>query len=151
MTHTQNYNLTQWDAADRILRSDFNADNAAIDAALAAHAVQLAKLGNCGIEVYTYTGTGTYGTGNPTVIPFSRMPTFFILSGHFILVMGLGGAERATAIIRPLNGNGANLSGPPLEWDGPTLRFTNSTTMTQANESGQKYFAIAFYAEDAEA
>jgi hypothetical protein len=32
---TQNYQLNQWDASDRILREDFNADNAKIDAALA--------------------------------------------------------------------------------------------------------------------
>ena len=32
---TQNYQLNQWDATDRILREDFNADNAKIDAALA--------------------------------------------------------------------------------------------------------------------
>ena len=33
--HTQNYSLCQWEPADRVLREDFNADNAALDAALA--------------------------------------------------------------------------------------------------------------------
>ena len=33
--HTQNYQLCQWEPADRVLREDFNADNAALDAALA--------------------------------------------------------------------------------------------------------------------
>lgn len=36
MTKTQNYNLNQWDAADPVRRTDFNADNAAIDAAIKA-------------------------------------------------------------------------------------------------------------------
>lgn len=36
MNHTTNYNLNQWEAADRVTRADFNADNAAIDAALSA-------------------------------------------------------------------------------------------------------------------
>ena len=35
---TSNYQLCQWEANDRVLRTDFNADNAKIDAALAAKA-----------------------------------------------------------------------------------------------------------------
>jgi len=34
--HTQNYGLCQWEASDAVLREDFNADNAKIDAALKA-------------------------------------------------------------------------------------------------------------------
>jgi len=34
MNHTTNYNLSQWEAEDFIRRTDFNADNAAIDTAL---------------------------------------------------------------------------------------------------------------------
>ena len=33
--HTRNYDLCQWEASDKVLRTDFNADNAKIDAALA--------------------------------------------------------------------------------------------------------------------
>lgn len=33
---TQHYGLNQWEAADQVLRTDFNADNAKIDAALRA-------------------------------------------------------------------------------------------------------------------
>ena len=36
MNYTKNYHLSQWDAADRVLREDFNRDNETIDAALAA-------------------------------------------------------------------------------------------------------------------
>ena len=36
MEHTNNYNLSQWAGEDRILREDFNADNAKIEAALDA-------------------------------------------------------------------------------------------------------------------
>ncbi|MGM9607322.1 MAG: hypothetical protein ACI3XJ_07445 [Oscillospiraceae bacterium] len=42
MEKTANYHLNQWDAADPIRREDFNADNAKIDAALAAGAQALA-------------------------------------------------------------------------------------------------------------
>ena len=34
--HTPNFNLCQWEATDKVLRSDFNADNLKIDAALRA-------------------------------------------------------------------------------------------------------------------
>lgn len=36
MNHTPNYNLSQWEPGDPVQRADFNADNAKIDAALAA-------------------------------------------------------------------------------------------------------------------
>ena len=32
--HTEHYSLSQWLAADQVQRTDFNADNAKIDAAL---------------------------------------------------------------------------------------------------------------------
>ena len=40
MNATTNYQLNQWDASDRVLRTDFNADNAKIEAALKAIADQ---------------------------------------------------------------------------------------------------------------
>ena len=36
MNYTQNYQLTQWEKADRIVMADFNSDNAKLDAALQA-------------------------------------------------------------------------------------------------------------------
>lgn len=32
--HTQNYGLCQWEATDQVLRTDFNEDNAKIEAAI---------------------------------------------------------------------------------------------------------------------
>jgi len=40
--YTVNYHLNQWNADDRVLRADFNADNAKIDAAIKAAADQTA-------------------------------------------------------------------------------------------------------------
>ena len=39
---TANYQLNQWEAEDKVLRTEFNADNAKLDAALAAHDGELA-------------------------------------------------------------------------------------------------------------
>ena len=78
MQHTQNYQLSRWEKDDRIMMEDFNADNARIDAALAAKAdaedvtalgetvaAVAAALGAAGkntrITWGSYNGTGTYG------------------------------------------------------------------------------------------
>ena len=44
MNQTPNYQLNQWEAADQVLRADFNADNAKIDAAIHAVADGLPRL-----------------------------------------------------------------------------------------------------------
>ena len=44
MNQTANYQLNQWEATDRILMSDFNSDNAKIDAALEAQAEAITGL-----------------------------------------------------------------------------------------------------------
>ena len=40
--HTTNYDLNQWEGTDKVLRTEFNADNAKIDAALKANADAIA-------------------------------------------------------------------------------------------------------------
>lgn len=74
--YTENYHLSQWEPEDAVLREDFNADNAAVDAALDGleqtvtslsgtvqeHTSKISKLGNCRIEQVTYYGVG--GTSN---------------------------------------------------------------------------------------
>ena len=40
--HTINYALNQWEGTDKVLRTEFNADNAKIDAALKANADAIA-------------------------------------------------------------------------------------------------------------
>ena len=83
LNQTTNYGLTQWEATDRILMEDFNDDNAAIDAALAAHDGDIAALeaavagkGNCQIVFGSYTGTGSYGSSSPCVLTFNHQPIF---------------------------------------------------------------------------
>ena len=36
MNYTENYQLNQWESADRVLRTDFNEDNQTVDAAIKA-------------------------------------------------------------------------------------------------------------------
>ena len=52
MNQTANYQLSQWEASDRILMSDFNSDNAKIDAALKTQADSIAGLnGRLGLQL----------------------------------------------------------------------------------------------------
>ena len=56
MQHTTNYNLNQWEDGDVVRREDFNADNAAIDAALKSVSDAIATKAE--IVFGTYTGDG---------------------------------------------------------------------------------------------
>ena len=93
MQHTQNYQLSRWEKDDRIMMEDFNADNEAIDAALAAKAdaEDVTALGesvnaalgsgghNCRIICGSYTGTGTYGAASPTSLTTGFAPVLVIV------------------------------------------------------------------------
>ena len=60
MEHTSNYNLSQWAGEDRILREDFNADNAKIDAALELLSADKVYFGS-------WTGDGTANRANVSI------------------------------------------------------------------------------------
>ncbi len=77
--YTDNFALCQWEPTDPVQRVEFNQDNAKIDAALAGHAVLLAKSGNCQIHVQSYTGTGANG---PLNFSFPQRPVFLMIIGE---------------------------------------------------------------------
>ena len=80
MNQTNNYQLSQWDPEDRILRTDFNSDNAKIDEALA-------EKGNCRLFIGSYVGTGT----KEQSFTFPAKPYFaIVLGGGFFIIMAQG-------------------------------------------------------------
>ena len=80
--HTPHYNLSQWERDDRILMDDFNADNAKIDAALAAHAAALAGKGNCRVETSGYIGqTSQDRLGLTHTLTFPKRPALVLIFG----------------------------------------------------------------------
>jgi len=147
MTHTTNYNLSQWDAGDRILRDDFNADNAKIDAALATHTSSIASLtsgkGNCSVETFTYTGTGGYGATSPTYVRFRAVPKVYFILGPLILA-GNGGGQYANI---SANDPGAVNSSVKTSWSGSILIICGESAVRQANLAKMVYTVVAFYAE----
>ncbi|WP_298029973.1 hypothetical protein [uncultured Dysosmobacter sp.] len=88
MKETENFQLNQWERNDRIQMEDFNRDNAALDAALAAQreahealtqtvadqGAAIALLGNCQFVTGSYVGTGTSGKDNPNSLTFPHKP-----------------------------------------------------------------------------
>lgn len=142
MQRTQNYNLCQWAAEDRILRSDFNADNQKIDTALA---------GKARITVGSYTGTGEYGAEHPNTLTFDFAPKLFLLfpalahqGQDFYAVPGIAQYNPcivvwgATTLLG--DGTGSNritYSGNTISW------WTNTGAQNQYNTSGQIYHYAA--------
>ncbi len=161
MNQTANYQLTQWEASDRILMEKFNADNAKIDAALKANADDIAELetalsalsaGTPRIVVGTYTGSGQYGSSHKNTLTFPRKP---------LAVMVVGGSYQATSLfLRPgtqgtaheTAGSGCTLS---LAWGEDSFSWYATTRVTgsnssasisaagQLNESGKTYTYLA--------
>ena len=66
MQQTENYALNQWDPEDRILRTNFNADNAKIDEAIAAvrDACPVVKLADVTLQTAASQMTVSLPTGN---------------------------------------------------------------------------------------
>lgn len=108
LNQTSNYQLSQWDPEDRILRTDFNSDNAKIDAALEG----LKSICNCQIYYYTYTGTGTNG---PLTFQFPYKPMFMAVQGGDAWLIGVYGAAHAHGT------NWGSTLFPPLVWGDTTL------------------------------
>ena len=154
MNQTTNYQLSQWDAGDRILREDFNANNAKLEQALAAQAeaqnalqAALANCGNCSISISSYTGTGTSGSSNPTKISFSRKPTAFMIRGNSVLAICTN-LDTTNTFVMAYNGNTMIFPITTLSWSGNQARLVNtSDPRYQANDSDVVYQVIAFYQE----
>ena len=138
---TSNFQLSQWEANDEVLRADFNRDNLKIDTALAALS---SGKGNCAIVTGSYVGSGTYGSGNRTVLSFDSPPAaLFVASGWQFW------AVRGADTVSTLGGsNGADWL--TLSWEGSQVSwYSTRNAVRQLNEAGTTYFYIALTAQEA--
>ena len=143
MQQTSHYQLNQWDAEDRIQRTDFNSDNAKVDAVLAeqaadlsAQAVKLAKCGNCQLYYTTYTGTGS-GSNDFT---FPHKPLFISVFGNNIYFFALQGAPYGTG-----RTGGTNSGISYTTWTENSVSWVsyNDSLTYQCNVSGETYYMVA--------
>ena len=139
MQHTEKFQLSQWERTDRIQMQDFNADNAKIDAALAAHAAAIARRGNCRLETFTYTGTGIYGPSKPTVIHFSSKPAAFFVIGTNTLAAVYGSS--ASVVFK------SGTSYLNVSWSGASVSLTtnNGDPGWQLTTPNVTYYVLALY------
>lgn len=157
--HTEKYGLCQWEATDQVLRTEFNEDNAKIDAtlkgladkdlvlesALAGQAAAIAKLGNCSIQYFTYVGNGVANT--PRSIIFPQLPLLFFIRGEKAIGMGSSLHEGLTATMRGSGTYGSTIL-LPLTWSGNTASFTSWSDTLDLNKSGATYHVFIFCVED---
>ena len=146
---TTNYQLNQWEPTDQVLHTDFNADNAKIDAALEGLASAVALCGNCKIESGTYAGNSQYGPSHPCSLTFSGPPLLVLvidlMFGSFLIMAS--SAERGSYISLSTEGNAMN----SLDWskeNSVSWYYGGTTSLTQANGGGRNYLYIALLAVD---
>ena len=156
--YTMNYQLNQWEAADQVLRTDFNQDNQKIDAALAGLAAKNTELGgavaapvagggNCQMELFTYTGTGAYGATGPTQVQFTQKPDVYLISGDLALLAGYSGSGQAFMVCRVFNSNSDSFTDSvSTTWDGAKLSLLNySRARYQMNTQNQIYWVLGLH------
>ena len=152
MNQTANYQLSQWEASDRILMSDFNSDNSKIDAALKAHDDDIAALetavagkGNCQLYYTTYVGTGQVGASAPNSLTFPAQPLLVtILQPDGTGIRCQPGSTGATFYW------GDETFSVILNWSGNTLSWysTGINPVYQQNLQGVTYHVYALFLAD---
>lgn len=133
--HTSKYQLSQWEKSDKVLMEDFNGDNQKIEDALAgldeskadrpalealSELVTSAMPNIPGIHMGTYTGTGTYGAGNPTSVTFPFKPKLVVLMGDNASAVFIEGRRYGLAHV------GDYSIYYTLTWDDATLSWYQS-------------------------
>lgn len=144
MNQTENYQLSLWDPEDRIQRTDFNADNAKIEAALAEldaaseeHTSAIAKLGNCRLYTTSYEGTGTNGASGQSSLTFPSAPYLMIISHSGQMIFCLPRVGFGFTI------TGTSLSPLTVIYLGNTINWHSTAVGTQMNMRGTTYQVFA--------
>ena len=165
-SYTQNYKLCQWEAEDKVLRTEFNADNAKIDAAIAAvdrrvdtlsstvggkasqsalnslsqtvsrHGEAISKLGNCLFYATSYVGTGTQDESNPPSLTFPHRPMVVFISCGHRRLTLVQGSSSYVGS----DGNGAAVT---AAWSGKSVSWTSRYSYAWMNDGQQTYSVVA--------
>ena len=168
--YTSNYGLCQWEANDKVLRSEFNGDNAKIDAAISAvdsrvdgkastsalnslkntvsslsttitgQGNTLGKKGNCQVAVTSYTGNGQ----NTRTHTFPKKPVMLFIIGNALMFVGYGSTWA-------MNHDGSFAIN--TAWSGSSVTLSVNAITNQAraiaNVNGKTYQIIALYNQEA--
>lgn len=129
MKHTEHYQLSQFESDDRIMKEDFNDNNAKIDAAIAAAA-------DSGLKVMLGTWTGDGNNSRTITLP---------VTPQLLILMGKSGSIGMTGIClqdcgRFISEYGSDDSANYFRLVGNTIRFT-SIFFNNQNDTVH-YFAL---------
>jgi len=169
--YTSNYSLCQWAASDKVLRTEFNADNAKIDAALASKAsaatvnsLQSAvgtKASQSALDALQSTvsqhTSALAGKGNCTIYATSYVgtgtygtssPNSVTFPAKPVIVFIKSAEGRGSTLVQgQRNGfSTADGSGSPLSvtWSGNSVKWScYSSAAGQMNESGLTFYVVA--------
>lgn len=133
MNYTPNYQLPQWEQTDRVIMDDFNNAMSTIEEGLSA---------KCEMYFGTYTGTGTYGENNPTVLHLGFQPRMVFLLGP-----ATNGSDHMV-MINPCKGAmsyDGNYTGCTITWLEDGVQWVSGYFEgTQFNRLNQTYYYVAF-------
>ena len=158
---TENYDLSQWLSTDQVLRTDFNADNAKLDAVLAGLADEVSSKADTEallqlqvtipkLVVGTYVGNGEEGYSYPCTLDFTdtlgRPPQLVLVRTNIdpdrtkSLTLIQGAAVANCYNSSELISNADNT----LLWNGNAVSWYGHSASAQMNEEGvlYRYFAI---------
>ena len=158
---TANYDLNQWLSTDQVLRTDFNADNAKLDAVLAglaetaagkaeqtavdALSAQVAALPR--IAAGTYVGTGTSDSSGPCRLDFTdslgRPPQLVVVRPQAGMGDGLVLLQGMTESMDALSGNYGSGSNNTVSWSGASVSWYAQYAASQFNTKGETYYYFA--------
>ena len=139
MNYTENYQLPQWVESDRVLMEDFNDMTSKLDEVLGTQQATLIKCGNCRVEFFSYTGTGS----ETSQISFPERPMFFIIQGGTGAIFG-GQGKTATLAASGASITSTQVSKLAMTWSGGVLTLTDSSPYWVLNASNVVYQVIAF-------
>ena len=165
--YTGHYDLCQWEATDQVQRTDFNADNAKIDAALdalagqvaekadgddlaalsetvAGHTAAIALCGNCKIVYSTYVGTGTYGQDAPSTLAFEYKPLLVSImpayASSMSVAIGFHAVRGSNFLYTLADSFNSDIT---LNWQEKALSWWASSSVYQYNMENQPYCYVA--------
>ena len=148
---TPNYQLSQWERSDKVQMEDFNADNAKIDAVLGTLAAQVstkaeqsalatltgkvAKLGNCQIYYFSYTGNGEADRS----FTFPHKPLLIIGMSESYIFRAVQGAPYTMCRTNGFQG----AYNCPTTWSGNTISWQYASSSEGPNANRSKFYAVA--------
>ena len=137
--HTQNFHLNQWALSDDVRMEDFNADNAALEAALS---------GMAQLSTGSYVGTGEYGAEHPNTLTFAAAPQLILITrcaneiNEWAYMVAMRGTDKGFLLYRAANAINSILV--PLTWGTDSLSWYDSSAASlQLNVLNGTYRYVA--------